>query len=491
MQEAVRPPVRWWPFALVTPLAVAALVAAKLHAAGGTHSSFTRLAEVFVALVVICAVWVIPASWSLCAGLALSMFGGNWQNLGLPSSVAPDRFVLGLALLAIAVRAPAAANRPRMRFRPLYAVMYVAGAYAIASAIGYGTITQHAEIFDLLDRMGILDWFVFIFAPVVFVTAADRKVFLGTLVGMGIYLGFTGIFEILGPHSLVFPRYINNPKLGIHWGRARGPFLEAEVMGTALFGCILGSMIALRTFASRRARGLALLAIGVCTVSLILTFDRTTWLAVGIAAPLTLAMVPELRRYLLPIVAVTAAVVGISYFAIPTVREHIQLRANDSQTLRDRQAVDGAAEAMIMARPLFGFGWGRFIPVAQTYYQTSTAYSLWLEKPIPVHDVYLSIATDLGLVGLALWLVIVLGGVGGAVFSRRAPPEMRPWRIALGALFLEWLIAALTSPISGSFQVVIIWLWAGIIVGTERQARAQRSPATNGSPIFQDLRRRR
>lgn len=487
MQEAARPPVRWWPFALATPVAVALLVAAKLHETAGSHSTTVRLAELFVALIAICAVWVIPAAWSLCAGLALSMFGSNWQNLGLPHSVAPDRFVIGLALLAIAVRAPAAANRPRIRFRPLYGVMYVAGAYAVGSAIGYGTITQHAEIFDLLDRMGILDWCVFILAPVAFVTASDRRVFLATLVGMGIYLGFTGIFEILGPHSLVFPRYINNPNLGIHWGRARGPFLEAEEMGTALFGCILGSMVALRTWTSRRARGLALLAIGVCTISLILTYDRTTWVAVGIAAPFTLAMVPELRRYLIPVIAVTAATVGIAYLAIPTVRAKIDLRANDSQTLRDREAVDGAAEAMIMARPLFGFGWGRFIPVAQTYYQTSPAYSLWLEKPIPVHDVYLSIATDLGLVGLALWLIILLVGIGKSVFSRRAPPEMRPWRIALGALFLEWLIAALTSPISGSFQVMIIWLWAAIIVSTERQTAGRRSFA---NPIFQDFRRR-
>jgi O-antigen ligase len=307
---------------------------------------------------------------------------------------------------------------------------------------------------------------------------------------MGIYLGFTGIFEILGPHALVFPRYINNPHLGIHWGRARGPFLEAEVMGTALYACILGSMVALRSWAKRLPRALAMLAIVVCAISLILTFDRTTWLAVGISTPLTLLMVPELRRYLLPVVVVAAAAVGTSYLTIPTVRNHIQLRANDAQTLRDRQAVDGAAEAMILQRPLFGFGWGNFIPVSRTFYQTSNSYSLWLENPIPVHDVYLSIATDLGLVGLALWLVIVLVGIGKAVVSRRAPPAMRPWRIALGALFVQWLVAAFTSPISGSFQVLIIWLWAAIIVASEWQLKGRLS-LPGRSPIFQDFRKRR
>jgi len=482
MQLTARPAFRSWLFALATPVVIAILFAAKVD---GLKTG-VRAAEVAVALIAICAVWVVPASWSVCGALVLSMFGGNWQNLGLPSSVAPDRFLLGLTLVAIVARAPAAANRPPIRFRPLYILMYVLGAYAIASAIGYGTISQHPEIFDLFDRLMILPWCVFIIAPTAFVTDKDRRLFIATLVGMGLYLGFTGIFEILGPHSLVFPRYINNPNVGIHWGRARGPFVEAEVNGTALYACILASMVALRTWSSRVPRMLATLVIVVCAVSLILTFDRTTWLAVGVSAPLTLAMIPALRRYLLPTVVVAAAAVGISYLTIPTVREHIQLRASDSQTIRDREAVDGAAENMILERPLFGWGWGRFQEVARTHYQTSNSYALWLEKPIPVHDVYLSIATDLGLVGLVLWLAVLLGGVGKAIFSRRAPPAMRSWRVALGALFAMWLVAALTSPISGSFQGLIIWLWAAVIVSAERQSRQS---GAGGSPIFASARR--
>jgi putative inorganic carbon (HCO3(-)) transporter len=482
MQLTARPALRSWLFAVGTAVAIAILLAAKLD---GLKTG-ERAAEGVIALIAICAIWVVPASWSLCAALVMSMFGGNWQNLGLPSSVAPDRVVLGLTLVAIAVRAPGAANRRPIRFRPLYILMYILGAYAIASAIGYGTISQHPEIFDLFDRLMILPWCVFIIAPAAFVTDKDRRLFIATLVGMGLYLGFTGIFEILGPHALVFPRYINNPNVGIHWGRARGPFVEAEVNGTALYACILASMVALRTWTTRWPRVLATLGIAVCAISLILTFDRTTWLAVGVSAPLTLAMVPALRRYLLPTVVVAAAAVGISYLTIPTVREHIQLRSSDSQTVRDREALDGAAEAMILQRPLFGFGWGRFIPVARTYYQTSNSYSLWLEKPIPLHDVYLSIATDLGLIGLALWLPILLVGVGKAVFSRRAPPAMRPWRVALGALFTMWLVAALTSPISGSFQGLIIWLWAAVIVSSEPAAR-QLAGVT--FPIFESARR--
>jgi O-antigen ligase len=417
------------------------------------------------------------------------MFDGNWQYfLGLPQSVAPDRFVLALALLAICVRAPAASGRPAIRFRPLYILMYIAGAYAIADAIAYKTIFQHSQILDLVDRMMIMGWLVFIIAPAAFARESDRRVFIGTLVGMGIYLGFTGIFEILGPHSLVFPRYINDPHVGIHWGRARGPFVEAAYNGLALYACILATLIALRTWKARIPRALALLALAVCGVSLLLTFQRTVWLAVGISAPLVMVTVRELRRYLIPSLLAVGVMVCVAYFSSNTVRDSLHTRATDSQTVRDRLSSNAAAETMILDRPAFGFGWGRFVALSPSYYQTSNSYVVWDERAMPVHDVYLSIAVDLGLVGLALWASILLVGIGKTIFSRRAPPSARALRITLGALFGMWLAAGATSPLGSSFQSVIIWLWAAVVVGSELQAA--RLPAGT-SPVFQSVRRRR
>lgn len=47
----------------------------------------------------------------------------------------------------------------------------------------------------------------------------------------GIYLAVTALFEIMGMWSLVFPREIGNPDVGIHFGRARGPFLQSVRLG--------------------------------------------------------------------------------------------------------------------------------------------------------------------------------------------------------------------------------------------------------------------
>jgi hypothetical protein len=56
-----------------------------------------------------------------------------------------------------------------------------------------------------------------------------------------------------------------------------------------------------------------------------------------------------------------------------------------------------------------------------------------------------------------------------------------------------WLVAGFTSPLSGQFQSLIIWLWAAIIVSTERASRVPREPPTfapSDAPVFEHLRRR-
>lgn len=470
---------RWAPFAIALPVLIGAFALAEQTSSGRSDPRVLLVGALAGALVAYW-IWIVPPAWSISAALALSMFDGNWQELGLPHSVAPDRLVLGVALVALAARAPGARDRPPIRFRPLYALMYVAGAYAIGSAIAVGTITSHSGIFDLLDRMQIMDWFVFIIAPAAFPTAKDRRVLLATLVGMGLYLGATGIFEIIGPHALVFPRYINNPKVGVHFGRARGPFVQAAVNGLALYACTMASVIAFGEWRSRAARAVVLLTIAVCAFSLFLTFQRTIWIGVGVAAPLTLLAVPRLRRYLLPALVGVALIVAVG-FAIPSVHRQATARAGDVATVQNRDALDTAAVAMVEARPLFGFGWERFLQVAPEYFKTSNSFSTAIGEGrianTPLHDVYASIATELGLVGLALWILVLFGGVGGAVLSRRVAPDVRSWQVALGSIFVLWLVAGISSPLAASFQSLIVWLWAAVIVG------AQRSPVALGKGL--------
>jgi O-antigen ligase len=184
------------------------------------------------------------------------------------------------------------------------------------------------------------------------------------------------------------------------------------------------------------------------------------------------------------VVTVTVLALGV-LVAIPSVHRSFTARANNVTTVQNRQALDDAAVAMVQARPLFGFGWERFLVVAPDYFKTTDSYSVEEVANNPVHDVYASIATELGLVGLTLWLVVLCWGVGGAVFDTGADPEVRPWRIALGSIFVLWLVAGLSSPLAASFQSQIIWLWAAVIVGSKLQWPAT-TVALVPRPVGQD-----
>ena len=66
-----------------------------------------------------------------------------------------------------------------------------------------------------------MPFLLYLVAPAAFATERQRTILLGTLAVVGAYLGATAFFEMIGPHSLVFPSFILNPALGNHDGRAR------------------------------------------------------------------------------------------------------------------------------------------------------------------------------------------------------------------------------------------------------------------------------
>ena len=58
--------------------------------------------------------------------------------------------------------------------------------------------------------------------------------FLIIMVAFGIYLGGTAVAERLGYTWALFPSQIGDPQIEQHWGRARGPFMQAEFNGAVM-----------------------------------------------------------------------------------------------------------------------------------------------------------------------------------------------------------------------------------------------------------------
>jgi putative inorganic carbon (HCO3(-)) transporter len=441
---------------------VAAEASSRGMITGKEYVAFT-LAAICVAIAVIA--WHIDPAWSMSAALVLTVFNGNWQQFGLPPVVAPDRFVLMAVIATIVLRGPGARGRPPIPWGSAHAWLLGAAAIAIASAAVAGTLVSHAGAFPLFDRFGLLPFVSFALAPVIYRTQRQRAILVATLVALGAYLGLTAIFEIVGPRGLVFPRYILSSEIQTHFGRARGPFVEAATNGFALYACALVAVMAAvywrRTWARVAAAGVALL----CVEGLLLTLQRSVWIGVGLAALTTALAFPRLRRRLPLTAAIVAVPIACSLLFVPGLTAKVLTRASDQGTIHDRENLNAAALNMLEQRPLFGFGWATFELASRDYYVLSQTRPLVSGfKPQPVHNIYLSNLAELGLVGTTVWLVAVMVAFVGPL-RRRGPPASNPWKILLGSTLVLWAAIALASPIFDVFPHRLLWTLGGVAMG--------------------------
>ena len=396
----------------------------------------------------------------LGGGIVLSVFSGNWANVGLPELVAPDRMLILGAIVATLLRAAPIRDRPHLRLRPVHWALYLSVVYVMASAIAAGNVDK-ASLLKLADRIGAVPFALFLLAPVMFTSARRRSQFLTFLVGIGLYLGITALLETLKLEELVFPHYITNPALGIHADRARGPFLEAVGNGTALYIGLVASAIAFVTWTVPWHRRVAAATGALCGLGLIFTLTRSVWLGAIVATLVTMLFARELRRLLLPAVVAAAVVIGAALAVVPGLADKARVREEQKESVWDRYNLNHAALNMFHARPLVGFGWNTFPEVGTDYFVQGAHYPLSAGVGFGVHNEYLSNLAELGLIGTTLWLAPFVAMIV-VTATRRGPPELRPWRLgvlAIGVFFL--VVAGFVYPYA--FPVLVLWTMMGAL----------------------------
>jgi O-antigen ligase len=436
-----------------------------------------------LAIVVYLALNADPA-WLIAPGIGLAVFNGNWSNMGFGSVLVPDRMLLGAGLLALLFRiSPQAKDRPPVRARPEYWLLGAAALYVTVSAIAVGSIETKVAVFRLVDRFGLLPFFMFAVAPIAFRTRRQRSILLGALVVTGAYLGLVTWADAFKVDALVWPKYILDPTVGITQGRGRGPFAAADANGLALLACAVAAAVGFRLWRPRWVKiacaAVALFGIG----GTFLTLTRSVWIGTAAAGIATMLSFRELRRYLVPAGAAVFAGVLVSLAAIPGLSQRASDRQHDQRPIWDRQNGNAAAIRMLGDRPLVGFGWNEYNAKNSNYFVQDKNIPL-TGYNVPLHNVYLSNAVELGLLGAALWLAALLAAIGGAIF-RRGPPELRPWRIGLAAISVQWLVVSALSPSPYAFPNLLLWTWAGVASGllvSQWQASAVAVPRLAAAP---------
>jgi len=416
--------------------------------------------------------------WCFVGSLLLSVFSGRTSELGLP--IGPDRVLFGLGTLLLLLDPAAWHQHGRLRWRPVHGAIGALLVLATWSAISHGTLVTPLGFFALLDRL-LVPFLLFCLAPVIFATTASRDLLLKSLTLLGLYLGLTAVFEKIGPQSLVWPRYILDPDVGIGFGRARGPFVASEAMGMALAECGFAAALAAARFRSIW-RLLAIVVMGLSAVGVLLALTRSVWVGTGVGLVLACLASPRLRRWLPALLGAAALAVFVLLTAVPSLGEAVSERAGTTRSVDDRANTNAAALRVIEAHPVTGVGWLRFLDVGQDYVRQADDYPV-TNVHIEVHNVVLGRAAELGVPGAALWVAcVVLGPVAAALRRpRRSDQEDAHWRLVSIAITAMWLFPVMLSPNPYPLPNFLVWTVAGIALRPSLLAQEPASQSTRST----------
>jgi putative inorganic carbon (hco3(-)) transporter len=422
------------------------------------------------------------------AAVLLEMFSSNWGLVGIP--VPLDRVAFVVTLAALILKGARNVGTRRLVLRPVHLALLAAATWAAVSGIIAGTLTGSLGFYAFLDRFGLVPFIMFCLAPVLFGNPAQRRVLLGGLLVMALYLGLTGCLEGVHLYKLIFPRYIANPNVGIQFGRARGPFLESTGDGFCTFVGGVAATIGLRTWSGRWTRRACYLAMVLDLATLFLTLTRGVWIGAVVAIVAAMMLTKRTRRILIPAIVCTAVLVGGSLATIPSLKTEVLGRTEQLSPVWDRENTDLAAIRIIKEYPLTGVGWENFINVSVNFIRESPDIPI-TGTTIEIHNVFLSHAAELGLPGLLLWLLSLGSAIRRALLPRRfrrsaraaerqaEDPDLAFWRVGAFAMVLCFLVIADLAPFSEALPNTLLWGWLGIVA----------SPYTS-RPMAQALHRR-
>ena len=407
-------------------------------------------------------------------------FAGHWADMGIPGPV--DRALLTVGFVIEYLRARRAGVLPRPTTTAF--LLAAASTWATISWIASPERTQPG-LFTLVD-LYVIPLILFSAAPLLFGTRHRRFAFAATFAVFGMYLGINAIGQTLNLSALVFPAYVLDSSVGIHFDRARGPYTESVNMGMMLIlSGVLGGWVA-RTASSGRWRFIGALSVALCTIGIALTLTRAIWLAAALILAVAIVTLPELRRRLPLVLGGLVAAALLFLVAFPDYLTAATDRGGDQSPLWDRQNVNQAAASMAFHNPLFGVGWNQagylmseYIRLGEDYPVTAVSARL-----IP-HNVFLGHFAELGILGASLWLASVVAAIVVPI-AQRHRPGFGTWRFVLLCFAICWIAVANFGPVNYSQPQYLLFLVGGIAaMGREvtpipwdwRQSRRFRSTA--------------
>jgi O-antigen ligase len=328
------------------------------------------------------------------------------------------------------------------------------------------------ETWSALASKFIVPFTMFHIAGLVFTSEARLKYFEAFSLIVLAYLSFIAVAFFFGMHWLIVPRFVLDSSLGVHAGRARGPFLQAVANGVSLN--LLALLALHRVHRAEAGKRVIRWVLASVPIAILATMTRAVWLsfAASIAALVFLSPHRPKRR-----IYVAASGIGIAAVALALGSGYLGSAMNDrlkeDAPIEFRQAVYAGGWEMFLQRPVTGWGFHRMpdeLPRHVVGYSSSVLYP---------HNTYLELLAENGILGFALyaWLMWELwrlrrSRVPIAEKHGFLSRDLRLlWPMMLG---VYWLNASVVV-MSYQFVNAFLFTMAGMLAAQSR--RAEMKPA--------------
>lgn len=327
------------------------------------------------------------------------------------------------------------------------------------------TVSTFTTDFGYKDKLPISRLLFYNFLPVVSyfllriypLSSTQQRGLLWALVGLGLYLGVTGLAEWRRWHGLVFPKYIISPDFAEFYGRGRGPLLNPVINGILLSfsgaACLL-----LFPLTRRRYWFPLLIAFGVIGIGVVSTLTRSCWM--GFAASTIMICWAPLswrQRFVATFLCGALGFIVLTSFSSQLNR----FKRDENVSVEDmarsaalRPVLAAVAWEIFQDQPLNGVGFGQYNKYKKPYHQVENP-SLPLQMALPYvqHNVMLSYLTELGLAGLLAAVAMWLGSIRLGLQAWAANASSLESR-CLGLLLLTAVINYLTNGLFHDVSII-------------------------------------
>lgn len=361
---------------------------------------------------------------------------------------------IGLVVLALLLLAMIALGRVPVRHAwPVSGYMLALATYFFASALvsGFETRSVVTVHYRLIGGY-IFPFVVFGLVLHAFRHERDFRRLATFFMILSVYLTLTGWCERFKLNALIFPRFISDPSIGIHYGRVRGPFVLSPAMGLALCYCFFNNLVLARNNRSV-GRWWLLLLNAAMLPPIFWTYTRSVWLSFVLCLMIW-AMYSQRRATRVIIVSLLIAlvlVVGVVNMGNFMSDDRSKGGLTDTEPILLRIGLAQMTWEIVKEHPFFGVGFGHFRDHAPNFARDPSSPFYAFGTTALEHNNMLSIVAETGIVGITLYLLTVIALVRFSIQLYRKLPRTSPRLIGPDLLVLYWILA-MAYFIDGTFR---------------------------------------